>query len=165
MDECMDIKIFRQRRRSFMMRPIPGAVEVYIPYQYSENDKDVQDFIAKGLKQLDGKVPDIPPEKTSQQQIRQMVATYSVKLDVKAKRLQFRDMRRKWGSCSSKGTVTLNSRLSWLDADLAEYIVCHELGHLIELNHSKQFWSLVEQHMPDYAERRALLREVEKTLW
>ena len=161
----MDIKIIRQHRRSFMMRPVPGAIEVYIPHQYSVDDTQVQDFIAKGLKKLDGKIPDIPPEKTSQAVIRDMVETYSRKLGVNATRLQFRDMRRKWGSCSSKGTVTLNSRLSWLDADLAEYVVCHELAHLIELNHSKQFWTLMEQHMPDYAERRARLREVEKTLW
>lgn len=161
----MDIKIYRQKRRSFMMRPIPGAIEVYIPYQYAENDKDVQDFIAQGLEKLDGKIPEIPPDKTPQAEIRQMVKIYSKKLGVKASRLQFRDMRRKWGSCSSKGTVTLNSRLSWLDVDLAEYVVCHELAHLIELNHSAKFWSLVEQHMPDYAERRARLREVEKTLW
>jgi predicted metal-dependent hydrolase len=161
----MDIKIYRQKRRSFMMRPVPGAIEVYIPHQYNENDAQVQDFIAKGLQKLDGKIPEIPPEKTSLQALQQMVDTYTAKLDVKPTRVQFRDMRRKWGSCSSKGTVTLNNRLSWLDADLAEYVVCHELAHLIELNHSKQFWSLMEQHMPDYAERRSRLREVEKTLW
>jgi predicted metal-dependent hydrolase len=161
----MDIKIFRQNRRSLMMRPIPGAVEVYIPLQLNENDALVQDFIAKGLKKLDGRIPEIPPEKTSLQIIRGFVDTYAAKFGVQPTRIQFRDMRRKWGSCSSKGTVTLNSRLAWLDPELAEYVVCHELAHLLELNHSKKFWSLMEQHMPDYAERRHQLREVEKTLW
>jgi predicted metal-dependent hydrolase len=161
----MDIKIFRQKRRSLMMRPVPGAVEVYIPLDFNENDPFVQEFIAKGLKKLDGRIPEIPPEKTSQQALRGMVDIYVAKFGVKPTRIQFRDMRRKWGSCSSKGTVTLNSRLSWLESELAEYVVCHELAHLLELNHSKKFWSLMEQHMPDYVERRNQLREIEKTLW
>jgi predicted metal-dependent hydrolase len=141
------------------------VIEVFIPYQLHEDDKQVQDFIAQGLKELDGKMPDIPTEKTSQQTIQQMVKSYAAKWGVNPKRVQFRDMRRKWGSCSSKATVTLSSRLTWLEHDLAEYIVCHEIAHLIELNHSKAFWTLMEAHMPDYRERMTRLRQVEKTLW
>ena len=159
-----EIKIYRQNRRNLMMRPVPGAVEVYIPHQLSEDDPDVQDFIAKGLKKFGDNIPEIPPEVTSQKAIKAMVKDYVKRMEVNASRVQFRDMRRKWGSCSSKGTVTLNSRLTWLEADLAEYIVCHELAHLIELNHSKKFWAIVEQHMPDYKARIKELRRVEKTL-
>lgn len=159
-----EIKIYRQRRATLMMRPVPGAIEVYIPYQLKENDRVVKDFIAKGLRKFGDNIPDIPPEVTSKQTIKRMVKDYAERMTVKASRVQFRDMRRKWGSCSSKGTVTLNSRLTWLEADLAEYIVCHELAHLIELNHSKKFWAIVEQHMPDYKARLKELRRVEKTL-
>jgi len=161
----MNIKIYRQNRRSLMMRVVPGAVEVFIPYQLDENHALVQNFIAKGLAKLDGGPPEVPPEKTSQKVIRRMVDTYVVKMGVKPRRVQFRDMRRKWGSCSSKGTVTLSSRLTWLEHDLAEYVVCHEVAHLIELNHSPQFWALLEQHMPDYQQRMAQLREIEANLW
>jgi len=160
-----DIKIYRQNRRNLMMRPVPGAIEVFIPYQLDEQDPLVQDFIAKGLKKFDGSVPDIPPEITTKASIRKMVKDYAKQMGVKASRIQFRDMRRKWGSCSSKGTVTLNSRLTWIEAHLAEYIVCHELAHLIELNHSKKFWAIVEQYMPDYKKRMKELRQVEKNLW
>lgn len=159
-----EIKIYRQNRRNLMMRPTPGAIEVYIPHQLDENDTLVKDFIAQGLKKFGDKVPDVPPEKTSRKVIKAMVKDYAQRMGVKASRVQFRDMRRKWGSCSSKGTVTLNARLTWLDADLAEYIVCHELAHLIELNHSKKFWAIVEQHMPDYRARLNELRRTEKTL-
>jgi len=147
------------------MRALPGVVEVYIPHQIDENDRLVQDFVAKGLKKLGDNLPELPPELTSRDQIRAMVADYAPRMGVNPTRIQFREMTRKWGSCSSKGTVTLNSRLTWLDADLAEYIVCHELAHLIELNHSKRFWAIVEQHMPDYKARLQHLRTVEKTLW
>lgn len=159
-----EIKIYRQNRRNLMMRPVPGKIEVYIPYQLSAEDPLVQDFIAQGLQKIGDDIPAIPPEKTSRQQIKAMVKAYAERLDVQASRVQFRDMRRKWGSCSSKGTVTLNTRLTWLAPHLAEYIVCHELAHLIELNHSKHFWSLVEQHMPDYQTRLQDLRQIEKSL-
>lgn len=159
-----DIKIYRQNRRNLMMRPTVGAIEVYIPYQLNLDDKLVQDFIAEGIAKFGDNVPEIPADKTSRESIKAMVKDYAKRLDVKATRVQFRDMRRKWGSCSSKGTVTLNSRLTWLDPDLVEYIVCHELAHLIELNHSKKFWAIVEQHMPDYKARLDNLRRTEKTL-
>lgn len=159
-----EVKIYRQNRHNLMMRPVPGAIEVYIPHQLSKEDPLVQDFIAQGLKKIGDNVPEIPAEVTSKKVIKVMVKDYAKRLNVKASRVQFRDMRRKWGSCSSKGTVTLNSRLTWLEADLAEYIVCHELAHLIELNHSKKFWAIVEQHMPDYKARLKELRRVERTL-
>lgn len=159
-----EIKIYRQNRRNLMMRPTPGAIEVFIPYQLDEKHPDVQAFIQQGLEKLGDDVPPIPEDKTTRAAIKAMVKDYAARMNVKATRVQFRDMRRKWGSCSSKGTVTLNSRLTWLDADLAEYIVCHELAHLIELNHSKKFWRVVEQYMPDYKTRRDRLRELEKTM-
>ena len=66
---------------------------------------------------------------------------------------------------SSKGTVTLSSRLKWLDYSVVEYIVCHELAHLIEFNHSEQFWAIVAHHIPDYKTRIKRLREAEKHLY
>jgi predicted metal-dependent hydrolase len=161
----LDIKIYRQNRRNLMMRPVPGAIEVFIPYQLNEQDPLVQDFIAKGLAKFEDIVPELPPEITSKEAICTTVKDYARRIGVEATRVQFRDMRRKWGSCSSRGTVTLNSRLTWLDPHLVEYIVCHELAHLIELNHSKKFWAIVQQYMPDYKKRMKELRRVEKTLW
>ena len=161
----LDIKIYRQNRANLMMRPTVGALEVYIPYQLSEDDTLVQDFIAQGVAKFADKIPEIPPDLTPHKAIKAMVKDYAQGMNVKASRVQFRDMRRKWGSCSSKGTVTLNTRLTWLEPDLVEYIVCHELAHLIELNHSKKFWKIVETHMPDYKARLKELRRVEKTLY
>jgi len=159
------VKIYRQKRRSLMMRAVPGAIEVYIPHQLNENDRTVQQFIAKGLRKIGDDVPDLPAEKTSRRQILAMVEDYATRLKVNPTRVQFRDMRRKWGSCSSKGTVTLNTRLMWLEMPLAAYVVCHELAHLIELNHSKKFWELMAFHMPDYRVRMRELRQIEPALW
>ncbi|MGJ3239570.1 MAG: M48 family metallopeptidase [Anaerolineae bacterium] len=158
------IKIYRQHRRTMMMRPMPGMLEVYIPHQLHEDDPRVQDFIAQGLKELRDEVPDVPPTLTPRSQIEAMVQDYATRLNVTANRVQFRQMRHKWGSCSNRGTVTLNTRLSWLSPDLVAYIVCHELAHLIEFNHSEAFWALMAHHMPDYQARLQELRRVERNM-
>jgi predicted metal-dependent hydrolase len=62
-------------------------------------------------------------------------------------------MQRKWGSCSSKDNITLNSALLGLPPHLAEYVIVHELVHLRVFNHGKEFKALMREHLPDYRER------------
>lgn len=57
--------------------------------------------------------------------------------------------RTMWGSCTSDGRVRLNFRLLHLPPDLTRHVVAHELAHLVEFNHSKQFWAIVQQLDPD----------------
>lgn len=64
----------------------------------------------------------------------------------------------RWGSCNAKGVVRLHARLIHHRPEVIDYVVVHELAHLRELNHSPRFWALVESALPDYRERRALLR-------
>ncbi len=64
-----------------------------------------------------------------------------------------------WGSCSSDGNVNLSTRLLFAPVDVQNYVILHELAHLVELNHSDRFWALVEQHMPDYAVKERWLKE------
>lgn len=160
-----DVKIIRQHRRSMMMRVVPGAIEVYIPSKYDVGDKCVVQFIKKNLPKLQEHVLPEPDHKLTADDVLGMVDDYGARMGVKPARVSLRDMRRKWGSCSQLGTVTLNTRLFWLEAPLAEYIVCHELAHLIELNHSKAFWAVVAQYMPDYKARIHTLKAVEKGFW
>jgi predicted metal-dependent hydrolase len=58
-----------------------------------------------------------------------------------------------WGSCSSRGNINLSTRLLFAPDDVVDYVVIHELAHLVEMNHSDRFWSLVEKAMPDYKEK------------
>ena len=74
-------------------------------------------------------------------------------------RILVRDQRRRWGSCSSDGTLRFNWRIMMLKPALIEYVVVHELAHLTHLNHSKDFWGLVLRMMPDVQQRRLHLRE------
>ncbi len=68
--------------------------------------------------------------------------------------------RARWGSCSRQGSVRLNWRLMLLPAPLVDYVVAHELAHLIEFNHSPRFWAVVARAVPDWAVRRKALNQL-----
>jgi predicted metal-dependent hydrolase len=69
-----------------------------------------------------------------------------------------REMRSRWGSCTSRGRVSYHWGLVLLPPAIVDYVVVHELVHLRELNHGPRFWRALEEIMPDYRERRAWLR-------
>ena len=66
----------------------------------------------------------------------------------------------RWGSCSSKGSLNFSWRLIMADSDVVDYVVVHELAHLREMNHSKKFWDVVAETLPDYKERKKRLKEL-----
>lgn len=74
-------------------------------------------------------------------------------------RVAIRNQRRCWGSCTSLKNLNFSYRLLFLPREIADYVIVHELCHLAELNHSKRFWELVAQTMPEYRERRRALRQ------
>ena len=70
-----------------------------------------------------------------------------------------RDQKSRWGSCSSRGTLSFNYRLMFAPPRVLDYVVVHELCHLTHMNHSKDFWNMVGQIMPDYKIYKEWLRE------
>ena len=74
-------------------------------------------------------------------------------------RVVIRDQRSRWGSCSRRGTISLNWRLVQTPPFVREYVLLHELMHRRELNHSARFWRLVAAACPRYLEARRWLRE------
>ena len=75
------------------------------------------------------------------------------------KSLNFKYNQTNWGSCSSKGNLNLSTRLLFAPDEVVDYVIIHELAHLIELNHSDRFWSLVRNAMPDYKLKEKWLKE------
>jgi predicted metal-dependent hydrolase len=72
-------------------------------------------------------------------------------LGVSYSRLTLRDQRSRWGSCSSAGALSFNWRLVLAPHDVLDYVVVHEVCHLVELNHGRSFWRIVARRRPDYA--------------
>jgi predicted metal-dependent hydrolase len=80
-------------------------------------------------------------------------------LGVRYERIQIRDQRSRWGSCSTRGTLSFNWRLVLAPYEVLDYVVVHELCHLREANHSRRFWSLVESRRPGWRRQRDWLHE------
>ncbi len=75
-------------------------------------------------------------------------------------RISIRNQKTRWGSCSTKGTLSFNVRLIFLPPHLIDYIVIHELCHLAQMNHSPLFWSLLVRTCPQYRNCREELRHI-----
>lgn len=90
--------------------------------------------------------------------LRWAVRHWAARLNVKAPQVQIRRMTTKWASISSRGRLTLNSELLDLPRGLGEYVVLHELAHLLVPNHGLVFKLYLDAYMPDWREREALLR-------
>ena len=75
---------------------------------------------------------------------------FAIRHRFRYKRLQIRGQDRRWGSCTSAGTITLNYKLMFLPVDVVDYLLIHELCHTRHLDHSKAYWQLVSELEPDY---------------
>ena len=78
--------------------------------------------------------------------------------------IKITNARKRWGSCSSDGNINISWRLIMASDTIIDYILVHELSHLVEMNHSARFWSVVESVLPDYKKRRAELRAFQNKL-
>ena len=71
-------------------------------------------------------------------------------MGLKVNKVTLRKMKTRWGSCSSLGNISINTRLKYLPKDLIKYVIHHEVCHLKIRKHNKQYWSLVSKEYPDY---------------
>lgn len=85
------------------------------------------------------------------------VSRWSKDLGVRPSRVTIRNQKSRWGSCSSRGAISLNCQLMRFDEPERDYVVVHELCHLLEFNHSRKFWEHVGRCYPDYPEAKKKL--------
>jgi predicted metal-dependent hydrolase len=74
-------------------------------------------------------------------------------------KISIKDTKTTWGSCSSKGNISFCWRLVFAPKQVVEYVVAHEVCHLLEMNHSRKFWSAVENNYPGYEKHRKWLKK------
>ncbi len=87
------------------------------------------------------------------------IARYAPAYGVAVKAVSVRDQASRWGSCSRDGRLSFNYRIALLPPRLADYIVVHELCHLLAFDHSTRFWALVARAIPEHRTLRKRLRE------
>jgi len=86
------------------------------------------------------------------------VRSMAADLDASFGRISIRDNRSSWGSCSSKGNIAFSWRLIMAPEPVVNYMVAHEVAHLVHLNHSRDFWNTVDSLVANYQESKNWLR-------
>jgi predicted metal-dependent hydrolase len=112
--------------------------------------------------QLARQVPVLDLPRLSEGEARRLVrfhagavcALEAAALGVSFERIRVAGQRSRWGSCSSSGTLSFNWRLALAPPEVLDYVAVHEVCHLVEPNHSRRFWKVVESRRPGYAEQR-----------
>ena len=90
---------------------------------------------------------------------------FAPRLQVQWQRLSLSSASTRWGTASADGSIRLNWRLVHFKMDVIDYVVAHELSHLRVMNHGPQFWETVGTVVPDYAQRRRLLKDEALPRW
>jgi len=91
--------------------------------------------------------------------IERHVEFYSKRIGAKPNKIQIRQLGNRWASCSKTGNINFNWQIMRFPPGVIDYIIAHELVHMIQPNHDKNFWQILERAMPDYAKRKKWLDE------
>lgn len=91
--------------------------------------------------------------------LHERVEYFADRMNVEPKKLELRNQRTRWGSCSVKKTLSFNWRLMMAPPEVVDYVVVHELAHLRVEQHTRRFWTLVQEQVPDYPEHVDWLEE------
>ena len=146
-----------------------GQVIVKAPVRLQE--KYIQEFINKKTKWIYENVKryeqkpkveeklDIKDVERLKEIIQKSIQKYSKTLEVIPNKIRIKNIKYAWGSCSSKKNITINVKLAKKDEKVIQYVALHEMCHLKEMNHSTNFWELVEKNMPDYKIYKNKLKE------
>ena len=140
------VEIIEEKERTTRARIIEkvGHLSVYLPAGKSASAAEI---LTRWLREL------------ARTEIEIKVGELARLMRVSPKAVTIRDQRTRWGSCSSRGTLSFNWRLIMVPPTVMEYVIIHELAHMSVPNHSADFWHLVAQYYPAYKEARSWLRK------
>jgi len=86
----------------------------------------------------------------ARQHLTAMLIKKSIQLGLPFNNVRIKNQKTRWGSCSSKKNINLNRNLLFLNPELVDYLLLHELCHTVHLNHSKHYWQMVDSFLPNY---------------
>lgn len=128
-----------------------------------------RDWVEKHLSLVRQQLEKVPEKLTEQEmtilkreakkEIASRVSYYASLMGVEHGRIAIRAQKTRFGSCSSKKNLNFNIAIMLMPEEIRDYVIVHELAHLIEMNHSSRFWNEVAKVMPDYQSRRKWLKD------
>ena len=98
------------------------------------------------------------------EKITPLVAKWSQEMGLTPTHIGYRKAKTRWGSCSSRDRVSFNYYLMKMSSSCIEYVVVHELAHIVHKNHSADFWGLVKRYLRDYKDREEKIKGFEKLI-
>ena len=168
----MEYTVKYSKRKTVSIQVKDGAVIVHSPIGVSEDRLSAmvnshREWVEKQLARQEQKNEKYPePTPVEERKLRaEARVVLKAKLDYFSKimglkygRLTISGAKTRFGSCSSKGNISFSFRLMRYPEEAIDYVVVHELAHLVEMNHSPRFYAVVARVLPDYKERRRLLK-------
>ncbi|MBU4491299.1 MAG: M48 family metallopeptidase, partial [Euryarchaeota archaeon] len=130
-------------------------IEKHKDWIYKRNTQITVATIKAQKKRLDLKRTD----EKFKHSIHSIVENISNDLKININKIYFRRMKSKWGSCSSKKNLTINTLLKYLPENLIKYVIFHEMVHLIERKHNEHFWNIISNKFENYSEKEKELFE------
>ena len=168
----METKILRSRRRTIALEIKDDASLVvrapkHVPHEYIlEIIEQKRSWIEKKRSQVNqhkniklGKEQIPFYTKKARQLIPERVKYYASVSRLEYNRISINNAKKRLGSCSSKGNLNFSWRIILAPLPVIDYVVCHELAHLVEKNHSRRFWNKVEEFFPNYKTCKKWLKE------
>lgn len=167
----IEYTLIRSRRRTVVLQITPqGRVVVRAPEfapkaQIDDFVESKKDWILQKLNSIrffpppltEAELKDLA--KLAKEDIPQRCQSLAQQMGVSYNRITIRTQRTRWGSCSIRGNLNFNCLLMLTAPEIRNYVVAHELCHLLEMNHSPRFWAEVKRLIPDYKLRRKWLKE------
>lgn len=169
----MDYEIIYSKRKTLSIQVKPD-LRVVVRAPYGLNKKIIAKFIEERSEWINSRLNafesnPLNPYNFSKEEINALkkktkniilpkVEYYSRIMNLKPNKVSVNSAKRLFGSCNSKGNLNFSFRLCLYPDKAIDYVILHELSHMVELNHSKRFWAVVEKYMPDYKEQKKLLK-------
>ena len=166
-DKVIEYILIKDQIKNLYIRIKEGRVIVKAPIRM--NERQIEEIIKQkakwivqhsqeGKKTIDNSYKTEENKYRLEQKVEKIITNLALSTSLVPNKWRVRDIQYAWGSCSSKKNITISLRLITKTEGALTYVILHELCHLKYMNHSKYFWQLLENYMPDYKKYRKELR-------
>ena len=154
------------RRKTSEIQVDADGVKIRVPFEKQE--PDILKMLRRKSQWISSKYAEFQAEnihfkvRLGEPYVTKRVTELSSQIGVSPAKILVKHLKTRWGSATSNGTITINSRLFKAPDHVVDYVIVHELCHLKIRGHSSAYWNLVEMHMPDYTKSVTWLKKYGK---